>query len=178
MGKEDKIKKLINILKKHENEKIFIFTIYLKTVKEIYETLLRAGFKAVLITGKTPSTKRKLAFKYFLNGKYNIVVTTTVLDEGITVPDAEVAIIYENSGEARQLIQRIGRILNYRPGKTAKIYEIIDVKNPREKYSYYKRRWVRDFYIFDGIEKYVNDEKHAKDRGEYSSISYQSKLTF
>ena len=178
LGKEDKIKKLINILKKHENEKIFIFTIYLKTAEEIYETLLRAGFKAVLITGKTPSTKRKLAFKYFLNGKYNIVVTTTVLDEGITVPGAEVAIIYENSGEARQLIQRIGRILNYRPGKTAKIYEIIDVKNPREKYSYYKRRWVRDFYIFDGMEKYVYDEKHAKERGEYSSFSYQSKLTF
>ncbi|RLE64124.1 MAG: hypothetical protein DRJ38_06070 [Thermoprotei archaeon] len=158
-GKREKIEKLLEILEKHSNEKIFIFTLYLETSERIYNELLKKGFKAVLITGKTPSSKRKLAFRQFLSGRCNIVVSTTVLDEGITVPDAEVAVIFENTGEARQLIQRIGRVLNYKPGKTAKIYEIIDITDPREKYTYFKRKWVKDLYLFDGLGKYVQEEK-------------------
>ncbi|RLE78254.1 MAG: hypothetical protein DRJ44_00045 [Thermoprotei archaeon] len=158
-GKQEKIRKLMEILEKHIDEKIFIFTLYLETAEHIYNELLKNGFKAVLITGKTPSSKRKLAFRQFLSGQCNIMVSTTVLDEGITVPDAEVAVIFENTGEARQLIQRIGRVLNYKPGKTAKIYEIIDITNPREKYTYFKRKWVRDLYLFEGLEKYVQEEK-------------------
>ncbi len=162
IGKEDKIRKLLEILEKHKNEKVFIFTLYLETAERVYNELLKKGFKAALITGRTPSSKRKLAFRQFLQGRYNIVVSTTVLDEGITVPDAEVAIIFENTGEARQLIQRIGRVLSYKPGKTAKIYEIVDIRDPREKYTYFKRKWVRSLYMFDGLEKYVLEEKKTR----------------
>ena len=129
-----------------------------------------------LITGETPQSRRKRAFQEFLRGNVKIIVTTTVLDEGITVPDAEVAIIYEGTGEARQMIQRIGRVLGYVPGKTAKIYELVDITNPREKRAHFRRKWVKELYLFPGLDKYVASEKYGLPVKYKSKISYQTRL--
>ena len=52
-------------------------------------------------------------------------MTTTVLDEGVDVPDAEVAIILSGSGQPRQLIQRVGRVIRYKRRKIAYVYEFV-----------------------------------------------------
>ena len=167
-GQKEKLRVLEEILRKHSDSKVIIFTQFLETAEKIYKYLLKKGFNVALITGSTPDDKRKMFFEAFIKGVVNILVTTTVLDEGITVPDAEVAVIYEGSGEARQMIQRIGRVLGYLPGKRAKIYEIIDMYNPREKRAYYKRRWVKELYIIPELKKLLS--------GEELDRYYQTKL--
>ncbi len=162
-GKEEKLKMLISLVSAYLDSKIIIFTQYLKTANEIYNELKKQGFKVELITGETPEIKREQAFKKFLDGRVNIIVTTTVLDEGITVPDADVAIIYESTGEGRQMIQRIGRVLGYHPGKTAKIFEIVDITDPREKSAYRRRSWVRELYRVKNMEEYVRAVKEGKE---------------
>ncbi|OYT61608.1 MAG: hypothetical protein B6U69_03285 [Thermofilum sp. ex4484_15] len=157
-GEEEKLRKLVGILTLHKESKALIFTQYLETARRIYEELIRRGFKVALITGSTSSIKRRRAFENFIKGSVNAIVTTTVLDEGITVPDADLAIIYEGSGEARQMIQRIGRVLGYVPGKTAKIYELIDITDPKEKRAYFRRKWVREIYHVEG-ERKVKEER-------------------
>lgn len=159
---EEKLSKLSEILEKYKGVKTLVFTQYLKTAEKVYSFLKEKGYKAVIITGQTPAAKRELLFKDFLEGRANIIVSTTVLDEGITVPDAEIAIIYEGSGEGRQMIQRIGRVLGYAPGKTAKIFEIVNITNPREKYAYLRRSWVRELYTFRELGKYVEAVKSGK----------------
>ena len=176
VGEEEKLDELVKILKKHKNEKTIIFTQYKKTVKKIFNHLIRNGFNVALITGDTPSFRRKRAFDDFLKGRVPIIITTTVLDEGITVPDAEVAIIYENSGEARQLIQRIGRVLGYLPGKTAKVYEIVDISNPKEKKAYFKRKWVKEMYLFPELKEFVRKEKEGIGKVGKLKFSYQARL--
>lgn len=171
-GEGEKLEKLYQVVRRYEKSKTIIFTQYLSTASQIHEELVRRGINAVLITGDTPEGRRSLAFRSFLEGKTRVVVTTTVLDEGITVPDAEVAIVYEGTGEGRQMIQRIGRVIGYRPGKTAKVFEIIDVTNPREKYAYLRRKWVKDLYMVRDIEKYVEMEK----RGERTREAYQLRM--
>jgi len=47
------------------------------------------------------------------------------LEEGIDVPEANVAIILSGSGSKREFIQRLGRILRPKEGKIAKLYEIV-----------------------------------------------------
>lgn len=158
-SEEEKLSTLVDILRRHKDAKTIVFTQYLETAKRVYSRLVREGFSAVLITGEVPASKRKLAFLQFQRGYVNVVVTTTVLDEGITVPDAEVAVIYEGSGEARQLIQRIGRVLGYAPGKTAKVYEIVNISSPREKSAYFRRKWVQSLYLFPELRKYVLEVK-------------------
>ncbi len=156
---DEKLDALVKILRKHKDAKTIVFTQYLETAKRVYSRLLREGFSPLLITGQVSPSKRKLAFLQFRKGTSNVVVTTTVLDEGITVPDAEVAVIYEGSGEARQMIQRIGRVLGYAPSKTAKVYEIVNISNPKEKSAYFRRKWVQSLYLFPGLKKYVKEVK-------------------
>ncbi|MEZ0345948.1 MAG: DEAD/DEAH box helicase [Infirmifilum sp.] len=171
---QEKLPKLREVLNENGGAKTIIFTQYLKTAETVYEYLRANSYKVVMITGQTPSIKRELLFKDFLEGRANIIISTTVLDEGITVPDAEVAVIYEGSGEGRQMIQRIGRVLGYAPGKTAKVYEIVNITNPREKYAYLRRSWVRDLYTFKGLEKYVEAAK--KGTLDEINASYQRRI--
>ncbi|WP_243675107.1 helicase-related protein [Vulcanisaeta distributa] len=63
-----------------------------------------------MITSKT--SDRDSIFRAFARGTYKVIVTTTVLDEGIDVPDADVAIILSGgTGSQRQMIQRVGRVV-------------------------------------------------------------------
>jgi len=172
-GKEEKLSTLVQLLRRYETSKVLVFTQYLTTAEEVYARLLKEGFKAELITGETPPLKRELAFKRFLEGRVNVLVTTTVLDEGVTVPDAEVAVIYEGTGEARQMIQRIGRVLGYQPGKTAKVFELVDILNPREKSAYLRRSWVRELYA-EGMRYY---RESAASLAE-SSTGYQRRMDY
>ena len=159
-GEEEKVKEVVKILSQWNESKALIFTQYLQSAEKLYKELLSRGFKVSLITGNTPSTKRKRAFEEFVKGTSKAIVTTTVLDEGVTVPDADLAIIYEGSGEARQMIQRIGRVIGYSPGKTAKIYELVDISNPKEKRAYFRRKWIREIYNID------EEDLHRGKRGK------------
>lgn len=162
-GKDEKFKRLVEILSRYSDSKAIIYTQYLKTARELYEKLTIKGFRPVIITGESTAYERQAAFRSFSEGRNRIMITTTVLDEGITVPDAEMAIIYEGSGEGRQLIQRIGRVLGYSPGKTAKVFEIVDIADSKERYAYSRRKWVRELYMVPELMEYVRREKRGGD---------------
>ncbi len=176
-GEEEKLRELVSVLERHRGEKTIVFTQYVSTAERVYAHLIKSGFRAALITGSTPSSRRRRAFNDFLRGYVNVIVATTVLDEGITVPDAEVAVIYEGSGEARQMIQRIGRVLGYVPGKTAKIYEIVDVTNPKEKRAYFRRKWVRELYMVPKLKEFVEREKRGVGPPPPGKFTYQARLS-
>jgi superfamily II DNA or RNA helicase len=61
----------------------------------------------------------------FRAGDLRAIVTSQVLDEGIDVPDASVAFIISGTGSRREYIQRLGRILRKKPGKKAKLFELV-----------------------------------------------------
>jgi superfamily II DNA or RNA helicase len=61
----------------------------------------------------------------FGNGKYKVIVTSQVLDEGVDVPDASVGLVLGGTGSTREYVQRLGRLLRKKEGKTAKLVEII-----------------------------------------------------
>jgi superfamily II DNA or RNA helicase len=48
-----------------------------------------------------------------------------VLNEGVDVPDANVAVVLSGSGSVREHVQRLGRILRKREGKRAVLYELV-----------------------------------------------------
>ena len=117
---------LRKIVRKLPRDRILVFCQYVEQAKEAYNVLkdILDGQVALFI-GSTKSDLRKRYFEQFKSGKLRVIVTTTVLDEGIDVPDAETAIILSGSGTKRQMIQRIGRVIRYRPKKVAKVIEIV-----------------------------------------------------
>lgn len=71
-------------------------------------------------------SEREYLLKEFAVGKYQILVAMKCLDEGVDVPPARTAILMGSSGNPREYIQRIGRILRRFEGKTeAILYDII-----------------------------------------------------
>jgi superfamily II DNA or RNA helicase len=118
-----KIGKLSEILKKHNDGKIFIFTEHNKLVHIISKQFLIPS-----ITYRTTGKERSETLDRFRSGVYRAVVTSKVLDEGIDVPDADVGIILSGTGSERAFIQRLGRILRKKEGKEAVLYEIVSAE--------------------------------------------------
>lgn len=71
-------------------------------------------------------SEREDLLKKFAEGEYQILVAMKILDEGVDVPPARIAILMASSGNPREYVQRIGRVIRRYPGKNeASIYDII-----------------------------------------------------
>ncbi|WP_440060147.1 DEAD/DEAH box helicase [Thermogladius sp. 4427co] len=125
-----KIEKAVEIARREleKGGKIIVFTQYVEQAEEIAKRL-----NAWLLTGRTPDEERKKALEEFKTSKSGILVVTTVGDEGLDIPDANIGIIVSGTGSRRQFVQRLGRLLRPKPeGGEAKLYEIILEKTSEE----------------------------------------------
>lgn len=115
-----KLAALWNIIIRHAGERILIFT-------DDNETAYDIGRHAILpvLTHRTPPRERQSMLDAFRSGRWPVLVTSRVLNEGIDVPDAAVGIVVSGTGSAREHAQRLGRILRAQPGKHAVLYELI-----------------------------------------------------
>ncbi len=117
-----------------QGAKILVFTQYIDQANRLGEIL-----GAPVLTGGTEPKKRRKILEDFKEAKQGVLVMTTVGDEGLDIPDVNVGIIVAGTGSRRQFVQRLGRLLRPRPGKTAKMYEII-VRGTAEETQARKRR--------------------------------------
>ena len=130
----EKFVKLIKILYLHKKERILIFTNDNKTAYFLSSKLLLP-----VITHEIKTVERKKILENFHNGKWNILISTRVLNEGIDVPLASVAVIFSGNSTVREQVQRLGRILRKKEGKKAYLYELVS-KNTSEFFSSQKRK--------------------------------------
>jgi superfamily II DNA or RNA helicase len=122
LNSKSKIEELRKILLENQGLKTIIFTQHNKLVLEISDRFL-----IPFITHKSNKAERQDALNGFKEGRYNALVTSKVLDEGVDVPDAELGIIVSGTGSSREFIQRLGRLLRPKSdsNKKAKLIEII-----------------------------------------------------
>lgn len=120
VNSEAKLNVLALQLETYRNEKILIFTLHNDLV---YRISLR--FLVPAITYQTPREERREILANFGSGKYPVVVTSQVLDEGVDVPDASVGLVLGGTGSNREYVQRLGRLLRKKEGKLARLIEII-----------------------------------------------------
>src|SRR5207247_2013818 len=67
-------------------------------------------------------------------------VASRVLNEGVDVPEASVAIVLSGTGSQREYVQRLGRILRRGEGKLALLYEVIAEATSEEQLSRRRRQ--------------------------------------
>src|SRR4029453_4080900 len=119
-GTARKLRVLADILAQHYPAGTLIFTDDNTTVYRISREFLIPA-----ITHKTPVKERHDILSRFRSGEYPIVVTSRVLNEGVDVPEASIAVVLSGTGSTREYIQRLGRILRRGEGKLALLYEVI-----------------------------------------------------
>jgi len=135
LNSSTKLQYLRDLLKANVGEKTLIFTRYNDLVYRISREML-----IPTITHQTPREEREDVLTKFHEGSYMRLVTSQVLDEGVDVPDASMAVILSGTGSSRQFIQRLGRILRKKPGKRAVLYELVSEGTAETRMSERRRR--------------------------------------
>jgi len=69
--------------------------------------------------------EREEVLAAFAGGELRALVSARVLNEGVDVPAADVAILVGGSGGAQEYVQRVGRVLRPAEGKRALVYELV-----------------------------------------------------
>jgi superfamily II DNA or RNA helicase len=142
-GAEGKLQALENLLREHSQEQVLIFN----ESNAVVYTISRR-FLIPALTHETHAAERKLNLDAFHTGDYRALVTSRVLNEGIDVPEAKVAIVLGGTASAREYIQRLGRVLRKTGNKTAVLYEVIVRKTIDEGKA--QRRRPRELSHADG----------------------------
>lgn len=138
-----KLEKLIKILKNaiESEEQVIVFSQYRDTVNQIHEKCQKEGIKAVKFFGQAnretekglSQKEQKEIIKAFRMKTYQVLVSTSVAEEGIDIPSVDLVVLYEPVPSEIRMIQRRGRT-----GRTSKGRMIVLItKNTRDESFYY-----------------------------------------
>jgi superfamily II DNA or RNA helicase len=115
-----KLEYLEHLLAAHRRDRAILFTQDNATAYAIARRFL-----VPVITHQTKVRERSAILAGLADGGYNAVATSKVLNEGVDIPDANVAVILSGSGSVREHVQRLGRILRKKGDKRAVLYELV-----------------------------------------------------
>jgi superfamily II DNA or RNA helicase len=135
LNAERKVDRLADILDRHADDRVIVFTASTDLVYRLAERFLLPA-----ITHETPAGERERILRRFREGEYSRVVTANVLDEGVDVPACNVGVLLAGSGSEREFTQRLGRLL--RPtddGGRAILYELVSEETAEERVARRRR---------------------------------------
>jgi len=89
-------------------------------------------YKAVTYHSKMTPKKREKSLNAFKMGNTDVICSTKALNQGLDVPDADMAIICGLTSKSLTMIQRVGRILRFAEHKTGRII-ILYIKDTQEE---------------------------------------------
>ena len=146
MNADGKLETLAELLDRHREDRVIVFAAHTDLVYDIAERFLVPA-----VTGETGAAERREILERFRRGDYSRVVAANVLDEGVDVPDANVAVVLSGSGSEREFTQRLGRVLRPKddggvgatdpatPTGRALLYEVVTAETAEERVSRRRR---------------------------------------
>jgi superfamily II DNA or RNA helicase len=130
-------------MRRHRDARVLVFTADNESAYAVAREHLVMPF-----TCDIGRKEREEVLTWFREGKIRALVSARVLNEGIDVPDADVAIVVAGGLGEREHVQRVGRLLRPREGKRALVYELvmrntIEVRMARRRRATAARRVTR-----------------------------------
>ncbi|NJE77026.1 DEAD/DEAH box helicase [Thermococcus sp. ES12] len=163
--KMEKLRELVSEqLKKKPDSKIIVFTNYRDTGRRIVEELRSAGISAERFIGQASRSndrgmsqrEQKEILERFSLGEFNVLVATSVGEEGLDVPEVDLVVFYEPVPSAIRSIQRRGRTGRHRPGRVV----ILMARGTRDEAYYWSSR-RKEKGMFDAIRKIARELEKA-----------------
>jgi Fanconi anemia group M protein len=124
-----KLHKLVSIvvreLKDKPKSKIIVFTQYRDTIENIITILGSVGVTTERFVGQSDKSesrgmdqeKQGKVLKDFRDGRFSVLVSSSIGEEGLHVPDVDLVVFYEAVPSEIRSIQRKGRTGRTRPGR-------------------------------------------------------------
>lgn len=118
-GNPKKTTVIQSLVKQHRDKKSLVFVDYIDQGKEIASKL-----DVPFVYGETSFKQRQKYYTQLKNGEITTLIVSRIGDEGIDLPDAEVAILASTRGNSRQQTgQRSGRTM--RPEGESNVYMLL-----------------------------------------------------
>jgi len=129
-----KLPEIEHILARHPEKKALVFVEYLDQGEEIAATL-----DAPFVSGEMPHSQRQRYLQQFRQGSRHTLAVSRVGDEGIDLPDAELAVVASGlGGSRRQGAQRAGRTM--RPTGQSLVYVLATRGSSEEEFAQRRTR--------------------------------------
>jgi Fanconi anemia group M protein len=124
--KLEKLQEIVkNLVQEKPDVKIIIFANYRSTVDKINKLLKDDGINSEILVGQATKERKGLTqqeqidvLKRFSEKEFNVLIGTSVSEEGLDVPAVDFAIFYEPVPSEIRTIQRRGRVGRQVAGKT------------------------------------------------------------
>jgi len=116
----EKMRVLEDLFRLHQGQRILVFTKTNMMAREV-----SARFLIPSLLHHCRKRERKDILDGFRNNRYAAIVANQVLDEGVDLPEAKVAVVLGGLASVKQAKQRLGRILRKRGEETAVLYEVV-----------------------------------------------------
>ena len=108
-----------------KSSKIIVFTQYRDTLEMIHQKLEKEGIKSAKFFGQASKDgekgltqkEQKAIIKAFRMGEYDVLLSTSVAEEGIDIPAVDLVVLYEPVPSEVRMIQRRGRTGRKRTGR-------------------------------------------------------------
>jgi len=169
-----KLLKLIEILKENKDKKIIVFAQIRKTLDRIKEYCDKNNIKAEKFVGKkemSRSEQMKL-LKDFSEGRFNVLLSTSVGEEGIDIPKVDIVVFYEPVPSEIRYIQRKGRTGRGEIGEVI----ILVTKNTMDERFYWVsiRKEKKMLYIVKKLKKYLKINNNIEENNINNKMMAES----
>ena len=144
-----KLEKIIPVIKSQLNSKpdsrVIVFTHYRDMCDTMTQTLEKIeGFRPVRFVGQASKgediglnqKEQKEIIEKFQSGVYNILVSTSIAEEGLDIPSTDLVVFYEPVPSEIRTIQRRGRTGRRRAGKVV----VFVTRNTRDEAYFWSSR--------------------------------------
>jgi len=131
----EKLRVLEDIFRLHAGQKTLVFAGSNAMAMDVSRRFLLPT-----ILSHTRKKERLAVLDGFANGDFPVIVANQVLDEGVDVPEAKVAVVIGGQASTRQAKQRLGRILRKTGSARATLYEVVCQTAGETQRSRHRRR--------------------------------------
>lgn len=151
--------------KDEKTSKIIVFTQYRDTLEMIHQKLEKEGIKSAKFFGQASKDgekgltqkQQKAIIKSFRMGEYDVLLSTSVAEEGIDIPAVDLVILYEPVPSEVRMIQRRGRTGRKRTGRV----KVLITNGTRDEAYYWSSVRKEEHMKYQLIDPKVLEELNA-----------------
>ncbi len=141
VAKQHAVQQLVGAI--GDADRTLLFTQSIKSANVIASDLTEAGIPTSPHHSELSTDEREQIMADFDRGALRVLSSVQTLEEGVDVPDADLAIIVASSKQRRQMIQRMGRVMRRKhDGRDAR-FIILFVKDTEED----PRRGAQELFV-------------------------------
>jgi len=131
----EKLRVLEDLFRIHVGERVIVFA-----GSNMMAMDISRRFLVPTLLSHSRKKERRLVLEGFARGEFPVLVANRVLDEGVDVPAAKVAVVIGGQASTRQAKQRLGRILRKSGNSRATLYEVVCQDTNEEQRSRKRRK--------------------------------------